>query len=93
MIEVYQIVRVSEIFRSSNGFSAERIERCFKAFKDDIDLGRFKVEDTTWLFLSEDSARDYCERHNTTLESALTAVGLNEMRFEFNVAIINTVYD
>lgn len=93
MIEVYQIVRVSEIFCSSNGFSAERIERCFKAFKDDIDLGRFKVEDTCWLFMSETSAVDYCERHNTTLESALTAVGLNEIRFEFNVAIKNTIYD
>lgn len=93
MIKVYQIVRVSEVFRSSDGFSAERIERCFKAFRDDIDLGRFKVEDTCWLFMSEDSAKDYCERHNTTLESALSAVGLNEICFEFNVAITNTVYD
>lgn len=93
MIEVYQIVRVSEIFRSSNGFSAERIERCFKAFNDDIDLGRFKVEDTCWLFMSEESAKDYCNRHNTTLESALTAVGLNEIHFEFNAVLTKTVYD
>lgn len=91
MIEVYQIVRVARTFRCTNGFTKERLVYCFNIFLDSIDLD--ESECTSWIYLSEDSAKGYCERHNTTLEGALTAVGLNEIRFEFNVPILNTVYD
>lgn len=93
MIEIFQIVRVKETFSYSKGFDVERIERCFKAFNEDMALCRIKSEDTSWLFMSEKSASAYCERHNTTLEKALAAVGLNEVSFEFNFVIPNTVMD
>lgn len=92
MIEVYQIFRATERFYCSNGFTKERLNCCFDAFQADLQF-RLKCEVTSWLFMSEESARDYCERHNTTLEGAMSAVGLSEVEFEYNMVLPNSVFD
>lgn len=91
MIEVYQIVRVARTFRCTNGFTKERLIRCFRNFEDSIDLDDSVC--TSWIFLSEQSAKDYCERHNSSLERIFDCVGFDVVTFEYNEAVLNTVYD
>lgn len=93
MIEIYQIARVKETFSSTDGFNEIRLKHCFESFRNDIDNGRFHVEDTSWLFLSKDSASDFCKRHNTSYEKLGEYVGKRKVTFEFNVFIPNTVFD
>lgn len=92
-MEIYQIVRVKEMFRCSQGFSKLRLEKCFESFQTDNYLGKLDIENTSWLFMSEASARSYCERHNTCSDDLLNLVGSKEVVFQRNYYVNNSVFD
>lgn len=94
MIEVYQILKATEKFVCNDGFDEERLERCFRAFQDDLYLGRIHGKETSWLFMSKESATDYCFRHDTNLDKLLKeSVGMKMVIMEYNYIVTNNVFD